>query len=314
MKIKFKLLTTILIASQLVFFIVLAGCGEKGGHPKCNIVDVDVSGHAIQISEFFDQSEAFQKKITYNDTEIESEASFLTPQLDTLNSNAITDLLNRYASSIDYKSGIIGLRVFFTLDIIDKKIKLYYTPDNTEGVDDLGKGVYGFVFGNRYDNVLDCIQKRVSIYEAVNGTLVDISDDQNKLTLARLNWNNYKSQIIFDKRGPFGADRQFDINDDATSVFFPQEEFEAIRLANSSSNKLYVASGLKPFSSTYRHTINFGTIHPPVDSSNKELTEEEIRAFVGMAGNLGQLCPSKCKGIKANRIPENSCTFKIIKD
>ena len=313
MKIKFKLRTTILMLSQMVFLIALTNCGGGAGIADCEEVDLDVKGHAIEISEFFDQSKAFLEKITYFDKKTNKEVEFSIPQLDTIGSKEIVNLLEEYKKADSNKQKrIFGLRIFYTFDSLHKKIKLYYTPDSTSMFIDDGKDEYNFKFTNRYDSLLNCIEKEIPIYEVYKGKFIDVSKDQIKLEQAVENWKNYKSLIRFDRYEPLGFSRPFKIEKDAYSVFFPEDEFKAIYEANPNSSELYMVSGVRPIQLTYRHSINFGTIHPPVNNINKQLRDDEISKFVGRAGNLGQLCPSNCLSFTVKRIKD--CTFKIPED
>lgn len=321
MKIKFKLRTTILMLSQLVFFIVLAGCGggEKGGGQPCLLadceeIDLDVSNQVIEIDEYVESAQKFIKNIGYNQGS--NKEFFSSIQAEVLDTTEMVNLLAIARPNLEGPTKkIFGLRVFYTLNLEEKSIKLYYALDSTLNYASTNnREEYLFEFNHEIDNIEIALNKGVRLYESIDNKLQDISKDTTKIAEARRNWNDYKDFIFFDRWTPFGDTRKYDPQNDAASVFYPDEELMALIRANKNNKLIYIVSSLKTEKLTFRHTINFGTIMP-LDKSENDISfvgldPEEVRRFEGRSANYGQLCPSKCKGIKAKRF-YNTCDFQI---
>jgi len=322
MKLKFNIANGILLLSQSLLILALTSCGGNSQNsaksdssaaaaakvattPLCNdTLDLDVSGHVVEIKQYFDQAKAFVDTFGYLDKG--KKVNFSDVQFENVNYNSIIAVIDSAKTIIqDPQCRIVGLRIFSTLDIVNKKIKLYYTVDHTEShVSTSQSGNYTLDFFYKYENIEEYIDSsNVAIYESVNLELVDIRISPEKIDSARKYWSDYKRLIQIQQLSSNPSVRGYEDKRDVTSVFFPDEEFYALKTSDEGISAVKVVSEAITLSTNNRHSIVLGNIRPPVIKKNKfnfekyidGLTPAEIASYRGMSGNLGQLCPSKCK-------------------
>lgn len=338
MKLKFNITNGILLLSQSMLMLAFTSCG--GNNKKlvgalsvaCEEVDLDVNKHAIDPSVYFKESASFTDSTGYMHNGVV--VDFEDIQFDTVYYKSIYDMLDTARKSIaDYKCKIVGLKIFYALDTANKCVKPYYVPNYTNMPTKIGtSNDYTFGFDNDKQNLAEYINNSIPVYEAINLNLVNIKDSTDRKNLALKYYADYINLIRFERTAANPNGRAFVVERDATSIFFPDEEIIVLEKSAVKQTVIYIASGCKSIDGSSRHTLNLGNMRPPASAGktnlerslkrnfkkneymtfNKstvlkkeidEVTPDELQTYRGMSGNLGQLCPSKCKELSTVRDP-----------
>jgi len=132
------------------------------------------------------------------------------------------------------------------------------------------------------------------------------------VSLAVKRWGDYKSKIQFDRLIRI-VDRNYRDDSDIMSVFFPLEQIKLLQASVNGQTNMIVSSAVKKYNFSFINTINLGN-SIPIEGDYPRIripeTEAEIDYYIGMAANMGQLCPTKCGQLSATKISES--TYKLI--
>ena len=280
----------------------------------CDKVEIDVSGHAIEYLDYFENSKKFIKN--YEISKDGNNLSFDDYQYEKLDYSSIKKEIENTRNSLaadDRDKRVYGLRIFYTLDVINNKIKLYYFVDYTKPYTDVDdKGEFFFEYLNTdYKTIIDYLNNsNLTVYESDKGQLKPLGQTQKELALRQ--WEDYKEKISIRTYIPIQS-RNFDPEKDPVSSFFPESVFLGLEAAEENQKHVFLVSVCKNYSASHIHSIELGNILPPFDENAiSQVTPGEIAKFRGRAANYGQLCPNNCKGFNTKKT-QDICKFTIIK-
>lgn len=272
-------------------------------------IDLDIRECSIQLNEYVDQAQKLLSILGYNDADGRKQ-SFGKIQIETVSYQSIIEVINE---SIKTKDCVIaGIRIFNTLDLKTGSLKLYFAPAFASQPAK-SKDEYNFNFNYTSGDLGEILENSYSpVYSVIEGNLRDITGNSAEVGLAIRRWNDYKSNIQFDRLIRI-IDRNYRDDSDIKSVFFPLEEIKILQESASGQLNMIVSSAVKKHNFSFINTINLGNIIPNKGDYPRRIMPDsgpEVGYYIEMAANMGQLCPTNCGKLTAIKVSDS--TYKLI--
>jgi len=327
-----KQLSNLLLA--VLFLTLSIACTDKPSY-KLSInkavssnckADLDVSQSSISIQNLFYEAEQFYSVIAYKDSN-NNVAQFTIPQQEFVFYDSLQAAIELVYPNPCDSLFIPGVSVYNAFDPIELKIRNYYVPDIAIRNGIAAGDTFFFDYRHSTGKLINMINEGlVAIYYSDMGILKQINGDSVLTARAKQEIAAYHDKIFIYEIGMEWT--PFNNNIDVSATFYSLEEIQALKASTFNDKGAYFISCSNKIGNRFNHMINMSIIEAPQSlrgAFNSEfltksdmldragvieaVTPQEISSFKGRAANLGQLCPTKCYGVKAYKASTDVYTF-----